>query len=124
MAKYFALCCGQLLSSEHVHDFVTCDCGKTSVDGGDAYSRVLFQSIPPVPASREAVVSRLRTERFQLDVEQEGQERVQQVMETRQQTVARLETLLQLFAPETSSAAGKAEVPISRFDEAASRRAV
>ena len=31
--------CGDLLHSEHRHDFVTCSCGAVSVDGGNDYSR-------------------------------------------------------------------------------------
>ena len=36
ITKNQAMCnnCGQVISSEHQHDFVTCSCGKLSVDGG------------------------------------------------------------------------------------------
>jgi len=37
----FALCltCGYILISEHVHDFVSCDCGNF-IDGGLDYTRM------------------------------------------------------------------------------------
>ncbi len=31
--------CGTLIESTHQHDFVTCNCGAISVDGGKAYLR-------------------------------------------------------------------------------------
>ncbi|WMJ76965.1 MULTISPECIES: DUF7695 domain-containing protein [unclassified Sedimentibacter] len=27
-------CCGDIIESKTVHDFVTCSCGRCSVDGG------------------------------------------------------------------------------------------
>lgn len=33
------LSCGTIIESKHRHDFVTCKCGKISVDGGRAYLR-------------------------------------------------------------------------------------
>jgi hypothetical protein len=33
--------CGDVIQSKHRHDFVTCKCGGTSVDGGSDYTRVL-----------------------------------------------------------------------------------
>jgi hypothetical protein len=29
--------CGDIIESKHVHDFVSCDCGEISVDGGHDY---------------------------------------------------------------------------------------
>ena len=52
MARYRTLCCDEVLESTHRHDFVTCSCGASSVDGGDEYSRVLWKpevSSPPQP---------------------------------------------------------------------------
>lgn len=34
--------CGQIIESKYKHDFVTCSCGETSVDGGCDYLRVCF----------------------------------------------------------------------------------
>ena len=31
--------CGDIIESEHRHDFVTCSCGACSVDGGKDYLR-------------------------------------------------------------------------------------
>lgn len=31
--------CGEIIESKTVHDFVTCSCGKCSVDGGKEYLR-------------------------------------------------------------------------------------
>ena len=31
--------CGDVIVSKHTHDFVTCKCGKVSVDGGNEYLR-------------------------------------------------------------------------------------
>jgi hypothetical protein len=31
--------CGEVIVSVHRHDYVTCKCGKTFVDGGTAYLR-------------------------------------------------------------------------------------
>lgn len=39
--------CGNVLVSEHVHDFRTCSCGNLSVDGGPAYVRRLWRSDGP-----------------------------------------------------------------------------
>ena len=38
--------CGDLIESKHVHDYVTCSCGKVSVDGGHEYLRRCFPSSP------------------------------------------------------------------------------
>lgn len=34
--------CGTVIESRHRHDFVTCECGRVSVDGGRDYRRVVF----------------------------------------------------------------------------------
>jgi hypothetical protein len=36
------LLCGDIIESKHVHDYVTCKCGKFSVDGGRDYLRRSF----------------------------------------------------------------------------------
>jgi hypothetical protein len=36
----FAHCCGEILVSEHRHDFQPCTCGKVFIDGGPEYSRI------------------------------------------------------------------------------------
>lgn len=33
--------CNDVIQSKHRHDFVTCKCGATSVDGGSDYTRIL-----------------------------------------------------------------------------------
>jgi hypothetical protein len=37
--------CNDEIESKHVHDFVTCKCGKVSVDGGLAYGKTMFTSL-------------------------------------------------------------------------------
>lgn len=37
--KMRATCCGAVIQSMHVHDFVRCACGETFVDGGSEYLR-------------------------------------------------------------------------------------
>lgn len=32
--------CGDVLQSQHTHDFVTCRCGAVSVDGGASYTKI------------------------------------------------------------------------------------
>jgi len=32
-------CCGDRLQSLHQHDFVRCQCGRSFIDGGSAYTR-------------------------------------------------------------------------------------
>ena len=39
--------CEEILFSMHVHDFVTCRCGKVSIDGGSEYLRFLFEDKMP-----------------------------------------------------------------------------
>ena len=31
--------CGDIIVSKHTHDFVSCKCGRCSVDGGNSYLR-------------------------------------------------------------------------------------
>lgn len=38
------LLCNDVITSSHRHDFVTCPCGKLSVDGGSHYSRRLYRN--------------------------------------------------------------------------------
>lgn len=35
------LTCQQIITSQNVHDFVTCGCRRVAVDGGDEYQRIL-----------------------------------------------------------------------------------
>lgn len=35
--------CGDILESKHTHDFVTCQCGNVSVDGGHSYLKRSFK---------------------------------------------------------------------------------
>ena len=35
--KAKCLTCGDVIESKHLHDFVSCSCGKLAVDGGLAY---------------------------------------------------------------------------------------
>ena len=37
--------CGDQLISRHIHDFVTCSCGKSSLDGGLDYVRTLGDTV-------------------------------------------------------------------------------
>lgn len=37
--------CGDVIVSEHRHDFVTCSCGNVSVDGGLDYCRRSFKEM-------------------------------------------------------------------------------
>lgn len=38
--------CGDVITSRHTHDFVTCKCGSVSVDGGDDYLRTCYPAEP------------------------------------------------------------------------------
>lgn len=41
-----AICCnicGDEIESKHVHNFVTCKCGASSVDGGQEYLRRVYK---------------------------------------------------------------------------------
>ena len=35
------LYCNDIIESKHQHDFTTCKCGKTSIDGGTSYIRLV-----------------------------------------------------------------------------------
>lgn len=39
--KILCKLCGTIIQSKYRHDFVSCTCGKVSVDGGDAYLRLI-----------------------------------------------------------------------------------
>lgn len=41
--KIKCLECGDVIESKSVHDFVTCSCGASSVDGGKDYLRRCFK---------------------------------------------------------------------------------
>jgi hypothetical protein len=41
------LTCKDILYSRAIHDFRTCECGKTSVDGGFDYTRLVFKKEKP-----------------------------------------------------------------------------
>lgn len=41
MSKIKCDLCDDVIESKHRHDFKTCKCGACSVDGGDAYLRLL-----------------------------------------------------------------------------------
>lgn len=36
------LLCGDIVTSKHSHDYVTCKCGNLSIDGGNEYPRRLY----------------------------------------------------------------------------------
>lgn len=38
------LLCGDILTSKHSHDYVTCKCGNLSIDGGNEYPRRLYNN--------------------------------------------------------------------------------
>ncbi len=38
--------CGDVIVSKHTHDFVSCKCGKCSVDGGNSYLRRIYTNSP------------------------------------------------------------------------------
>ena len=39
MSKAMCASCGDVIESKHRHDFVSCGCGETFLDGGDEYIR-------------------------------------------------------------------------------------
>ena len=39
--QWKCLYCNDIIESKHQHHFVTCKCGKTSVDGGTSYIRLI-----------------------------------------------------------------------------------
>lgn len=46
--------CEQVIESKHRHDFRTCKCGRTSVDGGLSYARRLFEPKLPVDPVKDS----------------------------------------------------------------------
>ena len=44
--KAQCLFCNDIIESTWVHDFKSCTCGKTSVDGGLEYTRRLYNYLP------------------------------------------------------------------------------
>lgn len=44
--KIKCLCCNDVIESTSVHEYVTCSCGKCSVDGGKHYLKRSFPSYP------------------------------------------------------------------------------
>lgn len=40
--------CKEIIESKHRHDFVSCFCGRVSVDGGKDYLRRCFMSSPEI----------------------------------------------------------------------------
>lgn len=38
------LLCGDIVTSKHSHDYVTCKCGNLSIDGGNEYPRRLYNN--------------------------------------------------------------------------------
>ena len=39
--QWKCLYCGDVIESKHQHDFTTCQCGKSSCDGGTSYIRLV-----------------------------------------------------------------------------------
>ena len=39
--RWKCLYCGDIIESKHQHHFGSCRCGKTSIDGGTSYIRLL-----------------------------------------------------------------------------------
>lgn len=52
--------CGDVITSTHRHDYVTCKCGKISVDGGDTYNKRSFTDKLPVELPTAADVRNFR----------------------------------------------------------------
>lgn len=52
--------CGESLRSYHRHHYVTCSCGKSSLDGGLDYIRVVGQA-KPTPVFTDDPFERVRT---------------------------------------------------------------
>lgn len=44
MSKIRCKFCNKIIQSLHRHDFVTCECGSISLDGGDFYIKISFPS--------------------------------------------------------------------------------
>ena len=39
--QWKCLYCGNIIESKHQHHFISCKCGKTSIDGGTSYIRLV-----------------------------------------------------------------------------------
>lgn len=39
--KWKCLYCNDIIESKHQHHFISCKCGKTSIDGGTSYIRLV-----------------------------------------------------------------------------------
>lgn len=39
--KWRVACCGSIIQSMDRHDRVWCKCGKSAIDGGNAYTRIV-----------------------------------------------------------------------------------
>jgi hypothetical protein len=46
MSKGICILCGDIMESKHRHDFVTCKCGESFLDGGDDYMRGTMTTYP------------------------------------------------------------------------------
>lgn len=46
MSRAICSLCNDIMESKYRHDFVTCKCGKSFLDGGDDYIRGTMTSIP------------------------------------------------------------------------------
>jgi len=44
-SKIKCLHCGDIIQSKSIHDFVTCSCGRTSLDGGLEYTKISSTSL-------------------------------------------------------------------------------
>ena len=40
--KWKCLYCNDIIESKHQHHFISCKCGKTSIDGGTSYIRRVY----------------------------------------------------------------------------------
>jgi hypothetical protein len=47
--------CGDIIASLHQHNFQTCECGKTSIDGGREYLRLAGDAICAAAASKNGL---------------------------------------------------------------------
>jgi hypothetical protein len=56
--------CGDRIFSNSRHDFVTCSCGDTFIDGGFDYTRVGFTTETGPPESIERLLQRPPKQRF------------------------------------------------------------
>lgn len=58
MSKAKCLDCEDILESKHRHDFVTCKCGNSFLDGGDDYFRG-GGNLGPIPDNRDEALQKL-----------------------------------------------------------------